>query len=93
MIASAITKTEENQLKFFFTPQGFTMDSSEEQIYDKALDKWVKKFKKDKFQAVYDVGFEKKPSWLDQTGQFLYMVADAFQKCLTRQPDLELKRV
>ena len=92
MNASAITKNEENKLRFFFTSQGFTIDSSEEQIYDKSLEKWVKRFKKDKFQAVYDVGFEEKPVWLDQTGQFLYMIADAFQKNLTRQPDLELKR-
>ena len=91
-MAATTTGSEPKKLKFFFTPSGFTMDLKEDEHYDKGLEKWISRFEKDRYQAVYDLGFEEKPGWLDQTGQFLYMIADAFQKCLTRQTDLELKR-
>lgn len=53
---------------------------------------WKKKFEGDKWKALYNIGFEEKPEWLDKTGCFLYQVADRFQFELTRQPDLELVR-
>ena len=81
-----------DQLKFFFTSQGFTLDLQDNTEYDNDIKKWIKRFSDNKYQAIYDIGFEEKPKWLDRTGTFLYKVTDTFQKLLTRQPDLELKR-
>ena len=82
---------KDKKLKFLFTQSGFVLDRQEGQ-YDKEVLKWIKRFSDDRFQALYDMGFTKKPEWLDRSGLFLYSLADVFQKELTRQPDLEMLR-
>lgn len=67
------------------------MDEQEGEFSEKILP-WKEKFEADKWKAVYEIGFEKKPDWLDAAGGFLYLLTDMFQKQLTRQPDLELAR-
>ncbi|MCR5283946.1 MAG: DEAD/DEAH box helicase [Lachnospiraceae bacterium] len=84
-------KDNKAKLRFLFTKSGFVLDSGQE-IEDKEIVKWKKRFEKDRYQALYDLGFLLKPEWLDGAGSFLYRVADCFQKMLTRQPDLELVR-
>ena len=53
---------------------------------------WKQRFEVSRYQALYDLGFEEKPKWLDAAGSFLYQTADQFQRWLTSQPDLELLR-
>ena len=86
-------KTEkiQNQLRFRFTKTDFVPDDQGEAFADDILP-WKKRFDEDKWQALYAIGFEEKPKWLDAAGGFLYYVADAFQQMLTHQPDLELAR-
>ncbi len=84
--------TKQNEhLRFLYTPNGFILDK-QEISEDKEIIKWTKRFAEDRYQALYDLGFLEKPSWLDISGGFLFRVADAFQKDLTRQSDLELVR-
>jgi len=82
---------EQEKLRFLYTGQGFVPDRQGE-ISDKEIMKWIHRFTEDRYQALYDLGFSKKPVWLDTAGAFLYRIADVFQKTLTRQPDLELLR-
>lgn len=82
---------KQSQLHFRFTEKSFLVDEQNEEFTDEILS-WKEKFEGDKWKALYDIGFEEKPVWLDVTGRFLYQVADRFQFELTRQPDLELAR-
>ena len=79
------------QLHFRFTEKDFLLDEPEG-VISETLQPWKEKFEADKWKAVYEVGFEAKPDWVDVAGSFLYLLADMFQKQLTRQPDLELSR-
>ena len=82
---------KQSQLHFRFTEKSFLVDEQNEEFTDEILS-WKEKFEGDKWKALYYIGFEEKPVWLDVTGRFLYQVADQFQFELTRQPDLELAR-
>lgn len=84
-------KEKQRRLCFRFTETGFMIDEQEGE-YIQEIVCWKEKFESDKWQALYSLGFEEKPKWLDAAGSFLYQVADGFQKCLTRQPDLEMSR-
>ncbi len=81
----------QKQMHFRFTQTGFLLDNREEQ-YTEDIIPWIEQFETDKWKAVYTLGFEEKPKWLDAAGLFLYRVADGFQQMLTRQPDLEVAR-
>ena len=82
---------KQKQLHFRFTQTGFLLDNRDEEYTDDII-RWKEKFETDKWKAVYDIGFEERPKWLDAAGLFLYQVADGFQQMLTHQPDLEMAR-
>lgn len=78
-------------LHFIFTEDDFYPDvKSDLDADDKAG--WRKQFTTDKYKALYRMGFEERPAELSATGQFLYLVTDAFMKTLTSLPELELER-
>ncbi len=81
----------QKQLHFRFTQAGFLLDDREEEYIEDIIP-WKERFETDKWKAVYEVGFEKRPKWMDAAGLFLYQVANGFQQMLTHQPDLELAR-
>ncbi len=81
----------QKQLHFRFTQAGFLLDDREEEYIEDIIP-WKERFETDKWKAVYEVGFEKRPKWLDAAGLFLYQVANGFQQMLTHQPDLEVAR-
>ncbi len=81
----------QKQLHFCFTQTGFLLDDREEEYIEDIIP-WKERFETDKWKAVYEVGFEKRPKWMDAAGLFLYQVANGFQQMLTHQPDLELAR-
>ncbi|MBD5559421.1 MAG: DEAD/DEAH box helicase [Clostridia bacterium] len=76
-------------LSFFFTEDGFALD---ERGGDGAETELQRRFREDRFGALYDLGFQPKPKGLDAAGQFLYQVADAYLEALTGSPDLEVGR-
>ena len=78
-------------LHFRFTKTGFMLDNPDGE-YAEDIIPWKEQFEADKWKAVYAIGFEKRPKWLDAAGLFLYQVADGFQQMLTHQPDLEVAR-
>lgn len=82
---------KKDKIRFIYADRGFALDYQDEEPGGE-ISKWLKRFHKDKVQALYDMGFIEKPEWLDASGAFLYRIAEAFQRQLTRQPDLELQR-
>lgn len=81
----------QSRLHILFDRKGFMLDLPDLEYSEEILP-WKLRFEEDGWQAVYDLGFEEKPSWLDAAGAFLYQLADSFQRQLTRQPDLEVAR-
>ncbi len=79
------------KLNFRFTEKSFMQDEQEGEYIEEILP-WKERFETDRWKAVYALGFEEKPKWLDAAGTFLYQVADGFQRLLTRRPDLEIVR-
>lgn len=79
--------TQANLLHFIFTENDFVLDTQ----YS-TEDGWGREFAADKYGALYQMGFARKPEGLTATGNFLYLVADSFMKTLTSLPELELMR-
>lgn len=84
-------REKQNKLHILFTEKGFLTDMPDAE-YSEEIQPWKLRFERDGWQAVYDLGFEKKPEWLDAAGSFLYQTAGCFQQMLTHQPDLEVAR-
>lgn len=85
------TESINRHLSFLLTEKGFLIEE-QDGGYTEEIRSWKTRFEKDKWEALYALGFEKRPKWLDAAGCFLYQVADGFQKLLTHQPDLEVAR-
>ena len=54
--------------------------------------RWREAFEKEPYRALYELGFQEKPDWLDAAGRYLYHLADYFLQTITHQPDIELLR-
>ena len=84
-------REKQKLLHFRFTKTGFMLDNRDGE-YAEDIIPWKERFELDKWEAVYAIGFEEKPKWLDAAGLFLYQVAEGFQQMLAHQPDLEVAR-
>lgn len=85
------TEKQSETLQFIFTDRDFHLDipsagTAEEQDGMRA------RFEKDRYRALYQMGFEEKAANLTATGNFLYQVSNAFLKKLTAMPELEIAR-
>ena len=60
-------ETSAEKLRFLFTEKGFMLDVQEE-ITSEELQGWKQRFETSRHQALYDLGFEEKPGWLDAAG-------------------------
>ena len=79
-------REKQKLLHFRFTQTGFMSDNRDGE-YAADIIPWKERFEADKWEAVYAIGFEEKPKWLDAAGLFLYQVAEGFQQMLAHQPD------
>lgn len=78
-----------NTLQFYFTEKDFALDDRGSEV---AAGEWHDRFRRERFSALYDLGFSKKPAHLDAAGTFLYRLADAFAEALADSPDLAVTR-
>ncbi|MBP5156277.1 MAG: DEAD/DEAH box helicase family protein, partial [Treponema sp.] len=69
-------------IRFRFTPALFAVDTPS----------YKGMFKEEPVRAFYDCAFSPKPSYLDDTGLFLYRIADRFVRELSKTEGLELSR-
>ncbi len=78
-------------LGFVFTKTDFCLDVQQD-LKEEESKAWFDKFEKDRFAALYQLGFEEKPSHMTATANYLYQLASTFFQCLTDLPELELAR-
>lgn len=81
----------QEHLHFLLKEDGFRLDMPDAE-YGEEIVPWRDRFAQDRWKALYDLGFQEKPAWLDVAGGFLYRVSECFQGMLVRQPDLEVSR-
>lgn len=82
-------KTE--RLQFIFAEKDFYIDMRDSELSE-VQEGWGSRFESDRYQALYQMGFEERVADLTATGRFLYLVSDSFLKLLTSLPELELAR-
>lgn len=74
-----------NELSFIFTEKGFRVDEGDEIELSPAMKTWKERFEADRWQALYDLGFQEKgegsPSF-----SFLYRLASSFDHVLLTSP-------
>ena len=78
-------------LQFIFMEKDFYLDAQANDS-DAEHGRWRRQFEEDKYQALYQMGFEEKAVGLTVTGNFLYLISNSFLKQLTDMPELEIAR-
>lgn len=85
-------KTQETQvLKAYFLPTGFVVDDLPIQPAA-GLEKWIAAFAKDKYSALFQLGFMKKEPWFSPSLEYLHRFAQLLLKKLSQQPEIEFNR-
>lgn len=82
------TEGQAERLQFIFTEHDFYPDVQSAETPGG----WKKRFEEDRYNALYQMGFEEKVAELTATGVFLRLVSDSFLRRLTSLPELELVR-
>ena len=77
-------------LQFIFIENGFYPDTEKSGIPER--EKWKKCFEEDRYQTLYQMGFQEKASDASPSGAFLRLLSDTFLEILTGMPELELVR-
>ncbi len=75
-------------INFIFTKDGFIAEIKE----PGSAGELGELFEKDRYRALYRMGFENKPAGTNPSEEFMYRVAEAFFEALTDIPELELAR-
>lgn len=84
------------RLEVVFTPESFYLDVSDAGLQagpeEKRRLRWLKDFEKDRFDALFRLGFEDRP--VGESGSFLWLhtLSAEFASLLTRLPELEIAR-
>lgn len=77
-------------LQFIFTENGFYPDNEKSGIPE--IENWKKRFEEDRYQALYQMGFQEKAAEPSPSGSYLRLLSDTFLRVLTALPELELAR-
>ena len=75
-------------LNFIFTKNGFHIDETKEEN----TSKWAESFKKYKYSALYELGFENNLKGLTPSAFYLYQLSQKFIELLSNRPELEVAR-
>lgn len=78
-------------LSFIFTKESFQLDTICEQVTEEDK-KWGEAFAKNKYQALFQLGFEERSKYDNPSMAFLHLLSEEFLKALTTQPELEIAR-
>ena len=81
-----------DKLEFIFTSDSFVIDSAKKDKLDDFDYKWENKFKANKFQALYDLGFEGVSKSESPSLAFLHLLSETFIELLMDLPELEIAR-
>ncbi|MBR0172163.1 MAG: ATP-dependent helicase, partial [Lachnospiraceae bacterium] len=78
-------------LSFLFTQTAFRTDDRVQDLGDEAQ-RWKEQFEKNRFKALFQLGFENAPEQESMSFSFLRMVSEQFLDALCALPELELAR-
>lgn len=84
------TGKKAEELQFVFTENGFYPDVQTEM--SQGTEDIRSEFEKNRFAALYQMGFQEKAATPTLSGNFLRLISDTFLKVLTSMPELELIR-
>ena len=74
------------KLEFIFTTDSFVVDDVEDKKLKTADENWRQQFNKDKYKALYELGFDDSKMEESPSLSFLHFLAESFLECLTNQP-------
>ncbi|HZK01415.1 MAG TPA: DEAD/DEAH box helicase, partial [Anaerovoracaceae bacterium] len=74
----------------YFTPNDFIVE--EEQELSESIATWMDNFIKDKYKALYHLGFLEKQKWFSPSLEYLHHISQLLVRRISRQPDLEISR-
>lgn len=91
---SVTGKNVKNELVAYFTQNGFQIDYNlqDKSQFIKDEQELFEKFKADKYQALFYLGFLVKQEWFSTSILYLYLISDLLIKRLSQQSDIELAR-
>ena len=75
-------------LNFIFKPDGFILDH----VSTEETNEWIQKFQANKYEALYEWGFQPKPDKATPSAIFLHRVAELYVDTLTKNNELEVAR-
>jgi len=88
------SKAKESQIfTANFKPKGFQIEYTEEMdTKESDLKEWLNRFRIDKYEALFHLGFSTKEKWFSPSILYLYQIADALIHKLSKQSDIEFTR-
>ena len=76
------------KISFIYTENGFIPDHPDDQIEDT----WTQRFLQNKYEALFDFGFENDTKGFSGSALFLYHICESFIHALSAKPELEIAR-
>jgi len=84
---SRTKRVNKTELNAFFLPSGFSVEGTGEEG-----NKWFNRFEKDKYKALYHLGFLKREEWFSPSVEFLHIISDKLITELSRYHGIEFER-
>lgn len=86
----ALTKKKQQGMDAYFLPNGFMIDDLSDP--EDSIKIWKERFDKDKYKALFNLGFLNKETWFSPSIEYIYYIAEILIKKLSQQPEIELVR-
>lgn len=88
---SDLKRKEIHFLSAYFIPNTFVIEEVDDSVSD-VLKTWEKAFERDKYSALYHMGFLNKENWFSPALDFLHHIAEILIKKISHQSDIEFNR-
>ena len=86
-------RTKKQQLEVYFLTKGFIIDDVDDAFnLEESIGEWKKAFDKDRYSALYHLGFINKKEWFSPSVEFIHQIAQTLIKKLSQKPEIELVR-
>ncbi len=84
-------RSEACELDAYFSPVSFVVEVGEGEPSAEVLE-WAGAFERDKYEALYHLGYLSREKWFSTGLDYLHHVAELLIRKITQQPDLEVDR-
>src|SRR5690554_2068687 len=84
-------KKQEIFLEAYFVENTFVIDVPEN-AHEEPMATWMEAFQRDKYSALFHLGFSEKQAWFSPALEFLHHIAEDVIKNLSQVPELEFVR-